>query len=274
MIRITIITPCYNAEKTIEKTIRSVINQSYPDIEYIVVDGSSTDRTMDIINRYKDKIDCIISEPDNGIADAYNKGIRYATGDLIGIIAADDELLRDAVENVVKKYDGKSDVAAGNIITVCDEYCYIDFSQKNTELLRIGTTLRHPATFIRKTAYARFGDYSLEYKCAMDRELLLRFLVNGATFQIIDELVVMFNDGGISSANPCKYAFPEDRIITIKYGGNKIKAYCFWVYRSIMFWIDMAFYRLAKRIGKINLYLRLYKRDYMNREDVEKLRVK
>ena len=90
--RITIITVCYNSEKYIEQAILSVINQTYDNLEYIIVDGGSQDSTMSIVNRYRDKISVIISEKDNGISDAFNKGIRRATGDIIGIVNSDDML--------------------------------------------------------------------------------------------------------------------------------------------------------------------------------------
>ena len=173
--KITIITPAYNAEKTIEKTLQSVLNQSYGDIEYIVVDGASKDNTLQIVRKYERQISKIISEPDNGIADAYNKGIRLATGDLIGIVAADDALLPGAIERLVSAYDGHSDVVAGGIVE-CDGVGYrLVPSQPDLKLLEWRTSLRHPATFIRKSAYLKYGSYDTHYKCAMDRELFLRY---------------------------------------------------------------------------------------------------
>lgn len=103
--KISIITITYNSEKTIEETILSIINQNYQNIEYIIIDGGSKDNTLNIINKYKTKISKVISEPDNGISDAFNKGIREATGDIIGIINSDDILNIDTLNelNNIKK---------------------------------------------------------------------------------------------------------------------------------------------------------------------------
>ncbi|MDO4190908.1 MAG: glycosyltransferase, partial [Bacteroidales bacterium] len=101
---VSIITVCFNAEKTIEQTIQSVINQTYSNIEYIIIDGKSTDSTLNIVSKYKDNIATIISEPDNGIYDAMNKGIKLSSGELIGIINADDWYEKDAVKIMVNKY--------------------------------------------------------------------------------------------------------------------------------------------------------------------------
>ncbi len=88
--KISVITVCFNSEKTIARTIESVINQHYSDLEYIIIDGGSKDKTVEIINKYRNELSYFISEPDQGISDAFNKGIRVATGDIIGIINSDD----------------------------------------------------------------------------------------------------------------------------------------------------------------------------------------
>src|SRR4051812_33819047 len=101
--KVSIITVAYNSQATISDTIKSVINQTYKDIEYIIIDGASTDKTLSIVESYKDKISTIVSEPDSGIFDGMNKGIQYATGDLIGILNSDDYYENDEViERIVK----------------------------------------------------------------------------------------------------------------------------------------------------------------------------
>lgn len=102
---ITIVTPSYNQGQFIEETILSVLNQTYQNIEYIIVDGGSTDNTMEVVNKYKDKINVIIHEKDNGQSDAINKGFKLAKGDLVGWLNSDDILYNDCVENIVKLYD-------------------------------------------------------------------------------------------------------------------------------------------------------------------------
>lgn len=222
--KISIITPVFNNKRTIEKTIKSILSQKTSDVEYIVVDGKSTDGTLEIINQYAGKIDVIISEKDNGISDAYNKGIAKAGGDLIGIVAADDQLIGGSIDIVQREYDGISDVFSGHVIEYDGSRYIKRKSSNNLELLRQMTSIEHPATFIRKDAYLRFGYYSLDYKCAIDRELLLRFYVSGAKFQIVNHFLSFMLGGGISTDDPTKYAFPEDRLISIKYGMSETNA--------------------------------------------------
>ena len=101
---ISIITVCYNSENTIQKTIESITNQTYQNIEYIIIDGKSTDRTLEIINNNKGKISKIVSEKDNGIYDAFNKGLKLYTGDLVGFVNSDDILTPNAIEILVRYY--------------------------------------------------------------------------------------------------------------------------------------------------------------------------
>ena len=114
--KITIITICYNSAQTIEKTICSIVSQDYANLEYIIVDGLSTDNTMGIVEKYRDQIDVILSEKDNGISDAFNKGIRHATGDVIVMINSDDTLLPGALSQVAKVWEPQIDVLSTNII--------------------------------------------------------------------------------------------------------------------------------------------------------------
>ena len=111
--KISIITVCYNSEAHIEEAILSVINQSYENKEYLVIDGGSKDGTLNIIEKYKDKIDYFVSEPDKGISDAFNKGIKAATGDIIGILNSDDFMMPDALTKVAEQYEKKIDVYMG-----------------------------------------------------------------------------------------------------------------------------------------------------------------
>lgn len=254
--KISIITPVFNNEKTIEKTILSVLRQKTVNVEYIIIDGKSTDRTMDVVEKYRNKIDIIVSEKDKGISDAYNKGIQKATGDLIGIVAADDQLIYGAIDAIRQQYNG-ADVLAGNMI-VHDSWRYKQCkSNHNLGLLRLMTSICHPATFIRKSAYSKFGTYSLEYRCAIDRELLLRFYKNGATFQFVNDNLSFMAGGGISTDNPCRYAFPEDRIISIKYGLNATHATLFY-YKSILKYYLGKYIKIFADFTRLSNVIKLY----------------
>ena len=114
---ISIITVCFNSEKHIEDTIKSVLSQKYNNLQYIIIDGGSKDKTMDIINKYKKEISTIISEPDKGISDAFNKGIQHAKGDLVGIVNSDDILLPESLLAIATSYQkGEYDIYRGNSI--------------------------------------------------------------------------------------------------------------------------------------------------------------
>lgn len=219
---ITIITPVYNNVSTIERTIKSVLEQKKTaNVEYIIVDGLSTDGTMEIVNRYRNQIDIIISEKDKGIGDAYNKGINLASGELIGIVAADDMLVPGVLKNVDKLYDEKSDVVVGN--------CLIDIDP-NSDRLRIWEIsheldylkyymfLPHPSMLIRKSAYEKYGKYCIQYKAAMDHELALRYYMMGATFQFVDLYINVFSGYGGISTSQVELAKKEDLEIALQYG--------------------------------------------------------
>ena len=120
--KVSIITVCYNSSETIEDTIKSVLSQDYYDIEYILIDGGSTDSTLDIINKYRDSITTIISEPDKGIYDAMNKRITNATGEIVGILNSDDFYeSRDVISEIVSSFDSETEVVFGDLIFVKPE---------------------------------------------------------------------------------------------------------------------------------------------------------
>lgn len=179
--KISIITIAYNSEDTIEDTIQSVINQSYTQIEYIIIDGGSTDNTLNIINKYKDQIHNIISEPDKGIYDAMNKGVNLANGELVGILNSDDFYSHnDVIKNIAK--------AIGDYDSVYADLVYVDRENTN-KIIRYwksgtytkGSFLKgwmppHPTFFLRKKIYNQFGTYNLSLKSAADYELMLRMI--------------------------------------------------------------------------------------------------
>lgn len=200
-IKISIITVSYNSEKHIESTIRSVINQTYKDIEYIIIDGGSSDRTVEIINKYRDKIAYFVSEPDKGISDAFNKGVKAATGDIIGIVNSDDQLLDDCViEKVVQRFEPQIDIYRGAEIVKNYETGYEYILRPTTIFSKnpISFHVCHMATFIRKDAFEKYGYYDVNYKYAMDLEILYRFNYKGATTKQIDDIVGVFRLGGVS----------------------------------------------------------------------------
>lgn len=222
--KISIITITYNSVKTIEQTIQSILNQNYKDLEYIIVDGCSTDGTMNIVNKYRNKISKIISEKDNGISDAFNKGIAIATGKVIGIINADDILYYKTL-NVIDKFfnqDSYLDVLYGNVIRFVDRINdgYEVKADSDLKKMNYAFLLLHPAIFVRKSAYEKFGMYSCEYKNAMDYDLIGRMYYAGANFQYIDKPLSCFREGGVSE-NKFKKTMQEHKRIANQFGGSR-----------------------------------------------------
>lgn len=199
--KISVITTCFNAEHTIERTIKSVISQCYNNFEYIVVDAGSTDRTLDIIKSYSKSIHSISSTKDRGISDGFNRGIQISSGEWIILINADDYLPQNTFSNLVEtsqKYP-HAEIIYGNMV---------QFSEDGKETLMIprghthlpeGMVLMHPSTFVRKKVYNDVGLFSLSYKCAMDYDFLLRAYLNKNNFIYINKTLSHFSSGGISN---------------------------------------------------------------------------
>lgn len=203
--KISIITACYNAEKTIEQTIQSVITQTYDNIEYIIVDGASSDGTMDIVNKYRDKIDLIISEPDEGIYDAFNKGGKVASGDYIQYLNADDYLIdNNVIENIaeyINNHENAAIIYGGiilkNEVTDCQ---YVLNKEISYEEFKEGKMIPHPATFTRRDIMLELNFFNTTYKIVSDYELTARiFKKYLKNIFYVPRLVTVFRLGGISS---------------------------------------------------------------------------
>lgn len=200
--KVSIITVCYNSSRTISKTIESVLGQTYNNIEYIIIDGNSSDDTIKIIKEYSNKISKWISEPDNGIYDAMNKGISLATGDIIGILNSDDIYFNEKViERVVDIFHKtKSDLIYGNIQYV-NENNQVVRSWKSKNYKR-GSFLKgwhppHPSLFVKAHIYHNYGLFDSNYKIAADFDLMLRFFekYNVSNFHLNSTLVSMLIGG-------------------------------------------------------------------------------
>jgi glycosyltransferase involved in cell wall biosynthesis len=204
MQKISIITVSYNSKSTIERTIRSVLGQKNVCVEYIIVDGFSSDGTVDIIREYANKHDLIkwISEKDGGIYDAMNKGIRMATGDIVGILNSDDFYASDHVlQSVVRNLSGEgSDSCYGDLLYIKSEKPYRYWKSGQARSLVTGWMPPHPAFFLKKSVYDKYGLYRLDCGTAADYELMVRMLQkNGISTRWIHEVFVVMTAGGASN---------------------------------------------------------------------------
>ena len=211
--KVSIITISYNSESTIEQTIKSVLTQTYSDIEYIIIDGGSKDKTPVKVKSFKSGISKFISEPDKGIYDAMNKGLKLASGDIIGFLNADDFLYdENVIEDIVNEFKRKdADVIYGNKI-------YVDpvNTQKITRVWKPGLYNRlnfkrgwmppHLSTYIKKSMYDKCGKFNLGFKIAADYELLFRIMyINNAKSFYLDRNIVFMRAGGVSNSSLKNY---------------------------------------------------------------------
>ncbi|WP_106804765.1 glycosyltransferase family 2 protein [Pseudomonas sp. S5D5] len=207
--KISIVTVSYNSGKTIRDTIESVLAQTYSNVEYIIVDGASTDNTMDIVAEYACSIAKVVSEPDKGIYDAMNKGVALATGDVIGILNSDDFYESDCVlETVAGVFSEHPEsalifgdvvfVEPGDLKRITRLYTGGHFKAWK---LRFGWMPPHPGTFIRSGIYKEVGPYSLLYKISADYEMFVRLLLNKRLkFEHVNKVLVRMRSGGISTS--------------------------------------------------------------------------
>lgn len=205
--KVSIITVCFNSEATIEDTIQSVASQDYPDIEYIVIDGGSSDATNAIISKHSNVVDIHISEPDRGLYDAMNKGIHMASGDVVGIINSDDFFVSSkSVSELMAGFESE------DIEAVYSDLVYVDQNDTNKvtrlysskifkkSLIKFGIMLPHPTFYAKREVYKAVGDYKLTYRVAADFEFITRCIVQNITLKRVPVIAVKMREGGISSS--------------------------------------------------------------------------
>jgi len=207
ILKITIITVVYNGAQHLRDCIESVLAQTYPNVEYILIDGASTDQSFQIALEYKDRLDVLISEPDKGMYDALNKGINLATGEVIGILNADDMLAsHDVITEVAAKFQS-SNVAGiyGDLNYVAqNDVTKIQRKWKSAPAkprdLALGWMPAHPTLYLKANLFKKLGGYSLDHGSAADYELMLRFLYrNKISTAYLPILMVNMRNGGMSN---------------------------------------------------------------------------
>lgn len=201
--KISIITVCYNAEKTIKDTLESVLKQTYINYEYLIIDGKSKDSTVEIIKEYEKKFKGklkYISENDNGLFDAMNKGIKMATGDIIGIINSDDILAHKNVFEKVVEAIKNCDGVYSNLLMLDEnlEDPYRLFKSKKASK-KFGWHMPHPTLYLKKEVYEKFGNFNIKYKVSADLDFMLRLIKNNVDLKYINNYFVFMRAGGAST---------------------------------------------------------------------------
>ncbi len=205
--KISIITATFNCEDTIKDCINSVISQQYDNIEHIIIDGVSTDNTLNIVNSFSNKIAKVISEPDSGIYDALNKGIANATGDIIGLLHADDIFNDNNIITEIAKFftQNNTDSVYGDLQYVAKTDTskvirYWKSGEFNLGKLKKGWMPPHPTFFVKKDIYNKYGNFDTSFKIAADYDLILRFLgVNGVSTTYLPQIITKMRVGGESN---------------------------------------------------------------------------
>jgi len=205
--KVSIITISYNSAKSIGDAINSVVSQTYPDIEYIIVDGKSTDNTIEVVKSFGDKISKFVSEPDKGIYDALNKGIKMATGDIVGFMHSDDLFANDKIiEHVVEKFkSNETDSLYGDL-----QYVFKDDTDKilrywksgefSLKQLKLGWMPPHPTLYIKRWVYEKYGGFNIDMGISADYDSMLRFLGKyKISTQYLPEVMVKMRIGGASN---------------------------------------------------------------------------
>lgn len=203
--KVSIITVCKNAQDTIEQTIKSVISQTYSNIEYLIIDGESTDKTLDIVRKYKNRIDTVISEPDGGLYYAMNKGIKKSTGDIIYFLNSGDLLFdKGVITKVVKVFkETNADIIYGDMALFNSsnpEKLIIRHQDQVNNSFLVHDTIYHQSIFTKRYIFQKYGKFDTKYKLSADYEWILRsFIKNKISFHYTSQIITKFLRGGLSS---------------------------------------------------------------------------
>jgi glycosyltransferase involved in cell wall biosynthesis len=252
--KVSIITVSYNSVRTIADTIDSVLAQTYPNIEYLIIDGLSTDGTADVIRSYSAGISKFISEPDMGIYDAINKGIRLSTGDIVGLLHSNDFFYdKDVIEKVAQTFSGS------DIIALYGDVQFVDsenisrivryYSSKNFKpnKFKFGFMPAHPSFYVKKDMFEKLGYYKTDYKIAADFELLLRYLlIHQIKFKYLEMPFISMRTGGVSN-NSIRSNYVLNKEIARACKENGIKTNFFFIYSK---YFNKIFEFSGKRIGR------------------------
>lgn len=208
--KVSIITITYNSAQTVEDTLRTVVDQDYDNLEYIIIDGKSKDQTLQIVDKYSDRIAKIVSEKDKGLYDALNKGIKHATGDIVGMLHSDDLYANNTVISKVAAKFAEDPTVEGvyaDLVFVNRNDINKPMRVWNSGVYKEGSFLNgwmppHPTFFVRKEVYEKFGGFNTGLKLSADYELMLRFIhINKIKIAYLNETIVKMRMGGVSNVS-------------------------------------------------------------------------
>ncbi len=256
MKKLSIITVTYNSEDTIGETMTSVLKQMYRPLQYILIDGESTDRTNKIIRELMPKFETngidivMVSEPDQGISDAFNKGIELAEGEVIGIINAGDSFGNNIFMEIMRVDWDSIDVLCGDILWKDNKNGieYVRKSNINWDKLKFEMSIMHPSCFVKKSTYIECGVFDISFKYAMDYELLCRIYRKNKNIKYIPLVIAKMEAGGISDTNIKKI---KDEILQVNQANHLSKGV------SELHWKWLSFrHGLSRQLKKMGLLIK------------------
>ena len=233
--KISVITVTKNSEKFLEEIINSLKNQTYKNFEHIIIDGKSTDRTIEIINKHKDKIDYWVSEPDKGLYDAMNKGIKFSTGDVIGILNSDDIYFADTLK-IVNNYFSEQENLDFLFGTVEKHKLMHGYYPEKIKWTFGFYTTHSVGFFIKKSSQMKIGLYDIRYKYSADYDLFYKMIVKKKMIGVAtkkNEIFGKFRRGGLSSRIKYLDFLKENTDIRINNGQNPIFVYIIFILRLL-----------------------------------------
>jgi glycosyltransferase involved in cell wall biosynthesis len=238
---ISIITVVYNGEKYLEETIQSVINQTYPNVEYIIIDGGSTDGTLDIIKKYEDYIDYWVSEKDRGVYDAMNKGLQLSLGEYITILNADDHYEKDSIANLLFcLLNSKKDYAVGKVKFIESKVIIKPIFPLEENKIYQEMPYPHVSALINRKMYKNIGLFNTSFKIAGDHDIALRIHLKGYECCYLNKIVANLHTGGMSNSYKSNY---ESMKVVVFNGKNVFSA-------ALSFVIQVLKLLLAKNLPK------------------------
>jgi glycosyltransferase involved in cell wall biosynthesis len=262
--KISIVTPSYNQAEFLERTILSVLNQNYPNLEYIVIDGGSTDRSVDIIKKYENYISYSVSEPDKGQADAINKGFRIATGDISGWLNSDDIYLSNTLKNVVVyfKQNPNADIVFGNTLFINDkdevigDLKFTKFSLRSYIFKGFG--LHQPSTFWKTEAFRDLGGVRDHFDFCMDTDFFMRMARAGKKFRFFNKYLACFRITKIQKSSIKSHIGLKERQEIIKELFNIDIDYDSLKFKLLNLFYQMRRFLLYLLQGKVDYILKLF----------------
>lgn len=212
--KLSVITVCYN-EKNIERTCQSIINQTTKDFEWVVIDGGSNEQTLSILNKYKDRMSIFVSEPDKGIFDAMNKGIKLSHGEYLNFMNGGDEFAQnDVIEKFIEKdFYGDIIYANSKVVEKDGRIIDVEYPNKVDKIYFVNGCINHQASFIKRNLFAQYGLYNDQFKIASDWEKWIVFAQNNCTFEHWNETAAYFYHNGISSKMTKEHAQERSKIL-------------------------------------------------------------